>query len=70
VRAFQWTCDKQAEIRTASPLDHVQEAERNGWQLHDVIYVHEQGFGGPGGVLFDTLDIVAAWQGYSFPWLS
>ena len=31
VMAFQWTCDKQAEIKAASPLDHTLIAEEQGW---------------------------------------
>ena len=49
-------------------FEHVLEAERLGWQLHDFILVGEQGFDEPDGQVFDTLDIVAAWQGQSFPW--
>ena len=42
VKAFQWTCDKQAEIQAESPLDHMLEAEERGWQLWDEISVNEQ----------------------------
>jgi hypothetical protein len=37
VMAFQWTCDQQAEIEAASPLDHVLVAEEQGWQLEDEV---------------------------------
>jgi hypothetical protein len=66
IRAFQWSCDKQAEIRAASPLEHLLEAEQRGWQLDDEINVNEQGFGRLDGVSFDTLDVVAAWQRAAF----
>ncbi|MBM4090642.1 MAG: hypothetical protein FJ276_14660 [Planctomycetes bacterium] len=68
VKAFQWSCDRQATIQAASPLEHVQAAEELGWQLHDTIRVGEQGFGHPDSDVFDTLDVVAIWQGYAFPW--
>jgi hypothetical protein len=61
VMAFQWTCDKQAEIEAASPLDHVIEAEERGWQLGDDIVVHEQGFSRWDGEVFETLDIFETW---------
>ena len=69
VKAFQWTCDRQAEIYAASPLEHVCEAETRGWQLDDLIRVSEVGFGGADAEVLDTLDVVAIWQGYAFPWV-
>ena len=69
IRAFQWSCDRQATIEAETPLEHVQTAERLGWQLDEVIYVGEQGFESTDARAFDTLDIVAAWQGYAFPWV-
>ncbi len=68
VKAFQWSCDKQATLDFASPLEHVQVAEELGWQLHETIEVSETGFHQPDAVIFETLDVVAAWQGYAFPW--
>jgi hypothetical protein len=67
VKAFQWTCDRQAGIEAGSPLDHVWQAEEQGWQLDDEIHVSETGFGSDGEIL-DTWVIVAIWQGYAFPW--
>ena len=61
VMAFQWTCDKQAEIEAASPLDHALEAEERGWQLGDEVHVNEQGFGLWDGEMFQALDIFEAW---------
>ena len=61
VMAFQWTCDKQAEIEAASPLDHLLEAEQRGWQLDDEVWVNEQGFSRGDGEVFQTLDIFEAW---------
>jgi hypothetical protein len=61
VMTFQWTCDKQAEIEAASPLEHVLEAEERGWQLGDEVTVNEQGFGRWDGEVFDMLDIYEAW---------
>jgi hypothetical protein len=68
VKAFQWSCDRQATIQVQDPLEHVQLAERRGWQLDETIEVSERGFGQPDGRVFDTLEVVAAWQGYAFPW--
>ena len=61
VAAFQWTCDRQAEIEAASPLDHLLEAEQRGWQLGDEVWVNEQGFSRWDGEVFQTLDVFEAW---------
>ena len=68
VKAFQWSCDRQASIHTNCPLEHVRLAEQMGWQLEDTICVSQRGFQQRDAVLFDTLDIVAAWQGFAFAW--
>ncbi len=70
VKAFQWSCDRQAGIQAACPLEHVQLAEQLGWQLEETIRVSERGFQQMDARVFDTLDIVAAWQGFAFPWAS
>jgi hypothetical protein len=61
VMAFQWTCDKQAEIEAVTPLDHLLEAEDRGCQLGDEVTVNEQGFGRWDREVFETLDIFEAW---------
>jgi hypothetical protein len=68
VKAFEWTCERQSQIKASSALEHVLEAERLGYQCHDFILVGEKGFDEPEGEVFDTLDVVAAWQGEAFPW--
>jgi hypothetical protein len=68
IKAFQWSCDRQASIQADCPLEHVQLAEQMGWQLEDMICVSQRGFQQHDAVIFDTLDIVAAWQGFAFPW--
>ncbi len=68
VKAFQWSCDKQSTIESESPLEHIQAAETMGWQLEDNVVVSERGFDSPNASVFDTLDVVALWQGYAFPW--
>ena len=68
VKAFQWSCDRQSEIQVGCPLEHVQLAEQLGWQLEETIEVSERGFQQPDARVFDTLDIVAVWQGFAFPW--
>jgi hypothetical protein len=45
VRAFQWSCDKQAGIEAESPLEHLRETQEGGWQLDGKIRVSERGFG-------------------------
>ena len=67
VMAFQWTCDQQAEIEAASPLDHVLVAEQRGWQLADEVVVNEQGFNRRDGQVFDTLDVFEAWLRWPVP---
>jgi hypothetical protein len=67
VMAFQWTCDQQAEIEAASPLDHVLVAEEQGWQLEDEVWVNEQGFGRRDGQMFDTLEVFEAWLRWPVP---
>ncbi len=68
VKAFQWSCDRQATLQVESPLEHVRLAERLGWQLEETIEVSPHGFGQRDARVFDTLHIVAVWQGYAFPW--
>ena len=62
IKAFQWTCDKQATIDTDCPLEHVETAELHGWQMHEYVFVNERGFGRGDSEEFDTLLVVAAWQ--------
>ena len=69
VKTFQWTCDKQAGIEAESPLEHIWEAEERGWQLDDEIRVSELGFGRVDAEVFDTLSVLAIWQGCLFPWV-
>ena len=67
VMAFQWTCDRQAEIEAVSPLDHMLVAEEQGWQLGDEVLVHEQGFNRRDGQVFDTRDVFDAWLRWPVP---
>ncbi|MCA9177349.1 MAG: hypothetical protein KDB14_22825 [Planctomycetales bacterium] len=63
VKAFQWTCDRQAEILAESPLDHVQQADELGVQFDDVVFVNERGFGRFEAVWHaETVDILEAWM--------
>ncbi len=61
IKAFQWTCDKQAEIDAPTPLEHALEAERRGWQLDDQVHVNQRGFGRTGDEVFETRDVLEAW---------
>ena len=67
IKSFEWTCEKQAEIEAASPLEHLRAAERHGWQLDDVILVNERGFGRADAEPFDTAAIVESWLSSSAP---
>lgn len=69
VRAFQWSCDKQGGIEAESPVEHQWQAEEQGWQLADEIRVSEVGFERVDALAFDTMHIVAIWQGAMFPWV-
>jgi hypothetical protein len=62
IRAFQWSCEKQNMIHASTPLEHVQEAERRGWQLHEEILVSERGFDRPDAQRLDTVQVVIDWQ--------
>ena len=67
VLAFQWTCDKQAEIEAVTPLEHLLEAEQRGCQLGDEVAVNEQGFGRRNGEIFETRDVFEAWLRSAVP---
>jgi hypothetical protein len=69
VKAFQWSCDKQAGIEAESPVEHQWQAEERGWLLDDEIRVSEVGFGRIDAAVFDTMSVVAIWQGTLFPWV-
>ena len=62
VKAFQWTCDKQATIQAESCVDHARQAEVRGCQLLDEIVVSETGFGRLDGVTLETRNVLYAWQ--------
>ena len=70
VKAFQWSCDRQAGIEAESPVEHQWQAEERGWLLDDEIRVSEVGFGRVDAAVFDTMNVVAIWQGTSFPWVA
>ena len=61
VRAFQWTCERQAAIEATTPVAHVREAEMRGWQLADIVFVNERGFGRYGVWNAATVDVLQAW---------
>ena len=69
VRAFQWSCDKQAGIEAESPVEHQWQAEERGWLLDDEIRVSEVGFGRVDALAFNTMNVVAIWQGTMFTWV-
>lgn len=62
VRAFEWSCRMQNTIQARTPLEHVLEAERRGWQLEEEIQVNERGFDRWDGQVFETVQIVIDWQ--------
>ena len=65
VKAFQWSCDRQAEIYSDPVGDFIRDAEALEYVLDDQIQVNETGFDG-GGEVFDFLDIAAVWQCVTF----
>ena len=67
VLAFQWTCDKQAQIEAMTPLEHLLEAEQRGYQMGDEVAVNEQGFSHWDGEIFETRDVFEAWLRSSVP---
>ena len=65
VKAFQWSCDRQAEIYSEPVGDFIRDAEALEYMLDDQIQVNETGFDGSGRT-FDLLDIAAEWQCVTF----
>ena len=65
VKAFRWSCDRQAEIYSQPCRDLIRDAEAMEYMLDDEIQVNETGFDG-GGEIFDLLNIAAEWQGVTF----
>ena len=61
ISAFQWSCDRQAEVYSQPVGDLIRDAEAMEYMLDDEIQVNESGFGGNGDV-FDLWDIAAEWQ--------
>ena len=66
VKAFQRCRERQAEIYAEPPSEIIRDAEAIDWQLADEIRVNETGFHGTDGETFDTFDIAAVCQGYTF----
>ena len=66
VKAFQRCREREAEIYAEPPSDVIRDAEAVEWQLSDEIRVNEIGFGGTEGQTFDTFEIAAVWQDYTF----
>jgi len=64
-RAFDWSCDRQAEIYAQPPGDLIRDAEAMDYVLDDEIRVNETGFGSAGTV-YDLLDIADRWQTAAF----
>ena len=65
VKAFQWSCDRQAEVYSQMSRDLIRDAEAMEYMLDDQIRVNETGFDG-GGQIFDLLDVAAEWQCTTF----
>jgi len=69
VKAIQWSFDKADRVQAAESLRSLEETEVQDGDLDVAIQVSERGFGRPDAMIFDTLDVVAAWQSHAFPWL-
>lgn len=62
VKAFEWTCRQQDTIETDCPVEHALEADRRGWQLDDLVFINERGFGRPDALAVETVDVLMEWQ--------
>jgi hypothetical protein len=65
IKAFQWSCDRQAEVYSEPVGDLIRDAEAMEYMLDDQIQVNETGFDGS-GESFDLLDIAAEWPCVTF----
>jgi hypothetical protein len=68
VKAVQFSCDQRDTVHPGNKLEDAQYPVADPAELHDDIFVSEKGFGRDDAVRFDTLETVALWQGYAFPW--
>ena len=68
ITAVQWSCDQHDTIHVEGSLEEMHYPDSEPGELHDDIFVSEIGFNRADAKAFDTLDIVAVWQGYAFPW--
>ena len=67
IKAVQWSCDQHDTIYAGGNLEDVHYPDSEPGELHDDIFVSEKGFSRADAKVFDTLEIVAIWQGYAFP---
>jgi len=68
IKAIQWSCDQRDTIQIDPSLEVMRYPDSEPGELLDDIFVSEIGFDRDDAQAFDTLDIVAIWQGYAFPW--
>ena len=68
VKAIQWSFDKAERGQSDESLRSPEEAEVRDGDFDVEIEVSERGFGRLDAMIFDTLEVVAAWQSHTFPW--
>ena len=68
IQAVQLSCDQRDTIHVGGNLEDAHYPDSDPGELHDAIFVSEKGFDRADARAFDTLEIVAIWQGYAFPW--
>jgi hypothetical protein len=68
IKAVQWSCDQRDTIHGGATLESLHYPDDEPGEMHDDIFVSETGFDRDDAKAFDTLEIVALWQGYAFPW--
>ena len=66
VCAFHTFCERRTESLISAGRDDDRRSADD--ELQDTIRVDERGFGRDDAEVFDTLDVLAAWQGCAFPW--
>jgi hypothetical protein len=68
MKAIQWNCDRRSVMEVPPQLEVDEATSVDEGELSDRILVSERGFGNSSAEVFDTLEIVAAWQALAFPW--
>lgn len=68
MKAIQWNCDRRSVMEEPPQMELNEPTSVDEGDLSDRILVSERGFGNSSAEVFDTLEIVAAWQALAYPW--